>query len=56
MSVMTQWQINLSRLREILRALGLSSEAVEDIIEHIVNLLSDPQEQDTRSNIPIGET
>ncbi len=49
---MTQSQENFSLVRKILRALGLSAEAVEDIIERIVDFLSEPKEKDAHVQYP----
>jgi hypothetical protein len=49
---MTQSQDNFSLIRKILRALGLSSEAVDDIIDRIADFLSESKEKDVQIEYP----
>jgi predicted RNA-binding Zn-ribbon protein involved in translation (DUF1610 family) len=49
---MTQSYENFSILRKILRAIGLPDEAVEDIVERIVDFLSEPSEKEARLEYP----
>ncbi len=49
---MTQAQDNFSLIRRILIALGLSHEAVDDIIDRIVDFLSDSKEKDAQIEYP----
>ncbi len=49
---MTQSQDNFSLIRRLLRALGLSPEAIDDIIDRIVDFLSESKERDSRIDYP----
>ncbi len=49
---MAHSQDNFSLIRRILRALGLSPEAVDDIIDRIVDFLSESKEKDRQIEYP----
>lgn len=49
---MTQHQDNFSLIRRILRALGLSPAAVDDIVDRIIDFLTESKEKDDRVEYP----